>query len=68
MKRALPADRTRETLVRREGRTDPRYGVSPEGRPLDQHILLGCMNLDKPPGPTSHEVVALVAASGRRLR
>ena len=60
MKRALPADRTRETLVRREGRTDPRYGVSPEGRPLDQHIRLGCMNLDKPPGPTSHEVVAWV--------
>ncbi|HNT73047.1 MAG TPA: RNA-guided pseudouridylation complex pseudouridine synthase subunit Cbf5, partial [Methanothrix sp.] len=40
--------------------TDPKYGVSPEGRPLDIHIRLGCINLDKPPGPTSHEVVAWV--------
>mgnify|MGYP001298872654 FL=1 len=27
---------------------------------MDQHIRLGCINLDKPPGPTSHEVVAWV--------
>ncbi len=60
MPKALPSDRPREVLVRREGRTDPRYGSSPEERPLDQHIRLGCINLDKPPGPTSHEVVAWV--------
>ncbi|HOO52706.1 MAG TPA: RNA-guided pseudouridylation complex pseudouridine synthase subunit Cbf5 [Methanothrix sp.] len=57
---SLPSDRTRKTLVRREGRTDPRYGVLPTERPLDLHINLGCINLDKPPGPTSHEVVAWV--------
>jgi H/ACA ribonucleoprotein complex subunit 4 len=56
----LPSDRIRETLVRREGRTDPRYGFSPKERPLDLHISLGCINLDKPPGPSSHEVVAWV--------
>lgn len=56
----LPSDRVREVLVRREGRTDPRYGVLPAERPLDLHINLGCINLDKPPGPSSHEVVAWV--------
>ncbi len=56
----LPSDRVREVLVRREGRADPTYGVLPNLRPLDLHIRLGCINLDKPPGPTSHEVVAWV--------
>lgn len=58
--KALPSDRPREILVRREGRTDLRHGTLPTERPLDQHINLGCINLDKPPGPTSHEVVAWV--------
>ncbi len=57
---SLPSDRVREVLVRRVGRTDPRYGFSPAERPLDLHMRLGCINLDKPPGPTSHEVVAWV--------
>ncbi len=56
----LPSDRVRELIVRREGRTDLRYGTHPTERPLDLHINLGCINLDKPPGPTSHEVVAWV--------
>jgi len=56
----LPSDRAREVLVRREGRTDPRYGTPTAKRPLDLHTNLGCINLDKPPGPTSHEVVAWV--------
>ncbi|HII06706.1 MAG TPA: RNA-guided pseudouridylation complex pseudouridine synthase subunit Cbf5 [Methanotrichaceae archaeon] len=56
----LPSDRVREVLVRREGRADPNYGVLPHQRPLDLHLRLGCINLDKPPGPTSHEVVAWV--------
>jgi H/ACA ribonucleoprotein complex subunit 4 len=56
----LPSDQVREVLVRREGRTDPKYGVLPRERPLDLHLRLGCINLDKPPGPTSHEVVAWV--------
>jgi H/ACA ribonucleoprotein complex subunit 4 len=56
----LPSEKIRDTLVRREGRTDPRYGVLPAERPLDLYMRLGCINLDKPPGPTSHEVVAWV--------
>ena len=56
----LPSDRVRETLVRKVGRTDPNRGFLPDRRPLALHIRLGCINLDKPSGPTSHEVAAWV--------
>jgi len=47
-------------LVKRNGKTDPAYGLSPEKRSLEKHLLLGAINLDKPAGPTSHEVAAWV--------
>jgi H/ACA ribonucleoprotein complex subunit 4 len=50
----------REVLVRAEDITDPRYGCEPERRPILEHIRLGFLNLDKPVGPTSHEVVAWI--------
>jgi len=40
--------------------TDPRHGCEPTKRPIQEHIKLGVINLDKPVGPTSHEVVAWV--------
>ena len=40
--------------------TDPEYGCPPDRRPLRDHIRFGIINLDKPPGPTSHEVVTWV--------
>ena len=36
------------------------YGCSPLSRPLDQHLLYGIMNLDKPVNPSSHEVVSWI--------
>lgn len=36
------------------------YGAYPWERPIKTHIELGIINLDKPPGPTSHEVTAWV--------
>ena len=56
----LPSDVTREVLVRAQDVTDPRYGCKPDARPIREHIRLGVINLDKPLGPTSHEVVAWV--------
>ncbi len=47
-------------LVKVEEETDPSYGCPPENRSLDQHIRFGLINLDKPSGPSSHEVVAWV--------
>jgi H/ACA ribonucleoprotein complex subunit 4 len=57
---ALPSDKAREALVKRIARTDPGYGCPPEKRSLERHLRLGAINLDKPSGPTSHEVVAWV--------
>ncbi len=36
------------------------YGVNPWERPIEQLLKCGIINLDKPPGPTSHEVVAWI--------
>jgi tRNA pseudouridine55 synthase len=56
----LPSDKKRSVLVKRRAKTDPSFGLPPEKRPLDMHLRLGAINLDKPSGPTSHEVVAWV--------
>ena len=47
-------------LVRSEDETSPDYGTPPWARPIEQHIRMGVIPLDKPPGPTSHEVVAWI--------
>lgn len=47
-------------LVKAEDKTDPRYGCKPEERPAESYIKFGVINLDKPAGPTSHEVAAWV--------
>jgi len=47
-------------FVVRESETDERYGKYPEDRGLNELLRFGVVNLDKPPGPTSHEVVAWV--------
>jgi H/ACA ribonucleoprotein complex subunit 4 len=40
--------------------TDPRYGYDPFNRPINVLLDYGLIPLDKPPGPTSHEIVAWV--------
>jgi H/ACA ribonucleoprotein complex subunit 4 len=45
-----------ELLHKAEGETDPEYGCQPNTRPIKEHIKKGVINLDKPSGPTSHEV------------
>ncbi|MEM1834046.1 MAG: tRNA pseudouridine synthase A [Thermosphaera sp.] len=47
-------------IVVRDVETDPAYGKLPYDRNIREHISYGVINLDKPPGPTSHEVVAWV--------
>nr|3HJW_A Chain A, Pseudouridine synthase Cbf5 [Pyrococcus furiosus]3HJY_A Chain A, pseudouridine synthase CBf5 [Pyrococcus furiosus] len=59
--RILPADIKREVLIKDENaETNPDWGFPPEKRPIEMHIQFGVINLDKPPGPTSHEVVAWI--------
>jgi len=57
---AAPWQVKRELLIKAEDETDPRYGHNPEERPIQEHIQFGVINLDKPPGPSSHEVTAWV--------
>lgn len=38
----------------------PDYGHKPEERPIKEYIKYGIINLDKPPNPSSHEVVAWI--------
>ena len=57
----LPADIEREVLIKDEkAETNSKWGFPPEKRPIEMHIKFGVINLDKPPGPTSHEVVAWI--------
>jgi len=55
-----PWEITRRLLVKVEDKTNFRYGCKPEERPAEEHIRYGVINLDKPAGPTSHEVAAWV--------
>lgn len=56
----LPADEKREVLIKANDFTDPNYGHDPESRPVEELLELGVVNLDKQPGPTSHEIVSWI--------
>ena len=59
MQRIMPPwEVERKLIVKAEGETNPDYGCSPVERPLEDYIKFGVINLDKPPGPSSHEVTA----------
>ncbi len=55
-----PWEVKREILVREEAETSEKYGCPPDRRPLQEHLRFGYVNLDKPAGPSSHEVTAWV--------
>jgi H/ACA ribonucleoprotein complex subunit 4 len=45
---------------RTEGETTEKYGKHPDERSMQELLSCGIINLDKPRGPTSHEVVSWV--------
>lgn len=45
-----------EVLIRKKEGTNPSYGYVPEKRPIEKYIKNGVINLNKPKGPTSHQV------------
>ncbi len=47
-------------LIREESNTDPDFGQYPNSRPMEEYIRKGIVVIDKPMGPTSHEVVTWV--------
>ncbi|MDD4331630.1 MAG: RNA-guided pseudouridylation complex pseudouridine synthase subunit Cbf5 [Methanosarcinaceae archaeon] len=56
----LPAEAERKMVQKARAWTDPAFGCPPEKRPIKEYIEKGVVNLDKPKGPTSHEVAAWV--------
>ncbi|MDI9645323.1 MAG: RNA-guided pseudouridylation complex pseudouridine synthase subunit Cbf5 [Archaeoglobales archaeon] len=46
--------------VKDEAQTDEAYGCYPAKRPIEEHIRKGFVCIDKPMGPSSHEVVVWV--------
>ncbi|RLF42427.1 MAG: RNA-guided pseudouridylation complex pseudouridine synthase subunit Cbf5 [Thermoplasmata archaeon] len=60
MDRILPSCKKRRRFIRAFGKTNPLYGKRPEERSVEELLDMGMINLDKPSGPTSHQVVAWV--------
>lgn len=56
----LPAERPRKRLVRMASATDPAFGKPPGDRDVHERLAAGVVPLDKPSGPTSHQVAAWV--------
>ena len=57
----LPADRPREMILKSSDTTNPEYGFkSLDNLPIKYLLRNGVICLDKPAGPTSHEVAAWV--------
>ncbi len=50
----------RELVTKSEAETDPDFGHRPEERPYPELVKFGVVNVDKPSGPSSHEVAAWV--------
>ncbi|MCD6323582.1 MAG: tRNA pseudouridine synthase A [Desulfurococcales archaeon] len=55
-------DVPREWVLVKEATTSEKFGKPPWERSVGDLKQLGVINLDKPPGPTSHEVTAWVKA------
>ena len=57
MPNLLPFEKIEQKiLVRKEAETDYKYGCKPEERKTEEIINYGIVNIDKPKGPTSHQV------------
>lgn len=57
-KHLLPSDKKRKRLIKVQAKTNPNYGKSPNEYSVRELINKGMINLDKPCGPTSHQVDA----------
>lgn len=56
----LSSEASEKHITISETKTDSMYGCPPHKRTIEDYINMGVVNLDKPAGPTSHEVTAWV--------
>ena len=60
-KHKLPYEKVkRERIERVESKTNPAYGCAPDKRPIEVLADYAVVNIDKPSGPTSHQVADYV--------
>jgi len=59
-KNLLPSDKKRKRLIKVQAKTNPNYGKSPNEYSIIGLHNNGIINLDKPCGPTSHQVDAWI--------
>lgn len=52
----LPAEKTRDRLIKASVETDPYHGKHPEKRGINELLQNSIILLDKPSGPTAHQV------------
>jgi H/ACA ribonucleoprotein complex subunit 4 len=50
----------RKVLVKKESETDSKYGCDPNNLPVKELVNYGIININKPKGPTSHQVSEFV--------
>lgn len=55
-----PWEIERRILVRVDAESDPSYGSPPRERPIEELLKACIVNVDKPRGPTSHEIAFTV--------
>jgi H/ACA ribonucleoprotein complex subunit 4 len=60
MEAKLPSDESEQLIIKSQDKTEDKYGCEPEKRDTETLLEYGVLNLDKPSGPTSHEVVSWV--------
>jgi len=60
MANEFPWMKQRKVLVKKQSGTNPNYGCNPEERSTKDLLDYGIVNIDKPSGPSSHQVSAYV--------
>jgi H/ACA ribonucleoprotein complex subunit 4 len=59
-KHILPSEKTRKRITKVKSKTNPNYGKSPDKCTVSELLNCGIIILDKPNGPTSHQIDAWI--------
>ena len=59
----LPFEISREVFVKKEVEIDANLGKYPKDRSVEELLSYGIVNINKPAGPTSHQIVDFVKSS-----
>lgn len=59
-KNVLPFDKKRKRLIKIQSKTNPNYGKKPDEKSVEELLKNSLILVDKPKGPTSHQIDAWV--------